>query len=72
MNKKIISKTNCHRYTLTCVSLFTAYANEFKEAMVFQCTGEGFITGVESYHDNRYEDRRFKFQCCQSPRESSA
>ncbi|XP_025109656.1 dermatopontin-like [Pomacea canaliculata] len=46
----------------------STYANEFKEAMVFQCTGEGFITGVESYHDNRYEDRRFKFQCCQSPR----
>ncbi|KAL8566593.1 hypothetical protein ACOMHN_054815 [Nucella lapillus] len=31
---------------------------------IFQCPGEGFITGTESVHDNHHEDRRFKFQCC--------
>ena len=41
------------------------YINEFDQPLTFQCPNDGFITGTESVHDNRKEDRRFKFQCCE-------
>ena len=31
----------------------------------YECPGDGFVTGMGSYHDNDKEDRRFKFQCCE-------
>ena len=32
--------------------------------MFFVCDGNKYIGGVESYHDNGREDRRWKFTCC--------
>ena len=42
----------------------TGYVNNFDEPMFFKCNRNEYISGVESYHDNHYEDRRWKFICC--------
>ena len=42
----------------------TGYANEFDLPMNFMCPPNKYISGVESYHDNGREDRRWKFTCC--------
>ncbi|GFR89025.1 hemagglutinin/amebocyte aggregation factor [Elysia marginata] len=41
------------------------FANDYDELLEFQCPNEGIITGMESTHSNRREDRIFKFKCCQ-------
>ena len=41
------------------------YVNEWDQPVTYQCPNDGFITGIDSVHDNRYEDRRFKYQCCE-------
>ena len=43
------------------------YVNDFDKPMFFNCPVNHFICGVESYHKNSKEDRRWKFKCCQSP-----
>ncbi|XP_071172822.1 dermatopontin-like [Mytilus edulis] len=44
---------------------WSQYANAFDQFFSFQCVNHGFITGIQSYHDNGYEDRKFKFHCCE-------
>ncbi|KAK3096501.1 hypothetical protein FSP39_000787, partial [Pinctada imbricata] len=44
----------------------TGWANGFDGPLTFQCPNAGVITGIASEHNNYNEDRRFKFQCCQS------
>ena len=39
------------------------YVNDFDGDMNFECTEGTVITGMSSYHDNHYEDRRYKFSC---------
>lgn len=46
---------------------WTNYVNELDQPLTFQCPNEGFITGMASFHDDKTEDRRFKFQCCDAP-----
>ena len=41
--------------------------NDFDQLLEFQCPNEGFITGINSFHNNDKEDRRFKFKCCGAP-----
>ena len=41
------------------------YVNDWDEVIAFQCPQNGYITGIDSYHDNGHEDRRFKFRCCE-------
>uniref|UniRef100_A0A2C9JYB2 Uncharacterized protein n=1 Tax=Biomphalaria glabrata TaxID=6526 RepID=A0A2C9JYB2_BIOGL len=48
--------------TSNCIN--SGYVNNFDSPMVFICPGNGVLTGIESYHDNHYEDRRFAFKCC--------
>ncbi|CAL1547710.1 unnamed protein product [Lymnaea stagnalis] len=43
---------------------WSGYQNNFDELLEFQCPNESVITGIESIHDNRYEDRKWSFQCC--------
>ncbi|XP_011438693.3 hemagglutinin/amebocyte aggregation factor [Magallana gigas] len=45
---------------------WTDYVNAMDSPIVFQC-GSGVIHGIESYHQDTYEDRRFKFKCCNLP-----
>ena len=42
----------------------TGYVNSFDKPMFFMCGRNQYIYGVESYHNNRHEDRRWKFTCC--------
>ncbi|KAK6986887.1 dermatopontin [Biomphalaria glabrata] len=49
-------------YTKDCVK--SDYVNTFDNPVTFTCPGDSVITGIESYHDNHYEDRRYRFQCC--------
>lgn len=44
------------------------YVNEMDKPLVFQCPRGGIIDGIESYHDNYFEDRKFRFRCCDVPR----
>lgn len=57
-----------HRKKATKTFAFVAdYVNAMDSPIVFQC-GSGVIHGIESYHQDTYEDRRFKFKCCNLPR----
>ena len=47
--------SNCH---------WTSWVNEYDQPLSFQCPANKVLTGVFSVHDNRREDRRWKFQCC--------
>ncbi|XP_046340157.1 hemagglutinin/amebocyte aggregation factor-like [Haliotis rufescens] len=54
-------------YTSTNMSNceWTDYENDFDQPLTFQCASDGIIAGISSIHDNHYEDRRFKFYCCE-------
>ena len=41
--------------------------NDFDQPFMFLCPSNEFLCGVDSYHDNGPEDRRFNFKCCHSP-----
>ncbi|XP_059171747.1 dermatopontin-like isoform X2 [Physella acuta] len=43
----------------------SGYVNEMDQILAFMCPAYAVVTGLESYHENFYEDRRFKFQCCE-------
>ncbi|XP_063058125.1 millepora cytotoxin-1-like [Engraulis encrasicolus] len=43
---------------------WTSYVNYFDEYFNFYVPYGSYITGVSSYHDNGYEDRRFRFRIC--------
>nr|XP_022307992.1 dermatopontin-like [Crassostrea virginica] len=45
---------------------WTDYVTGMDQPIVFQC-GSGIMHGIESYHEDFYEDRKFKFQCCNLP-----
>ena len=47
----------------TCTKT-SSYVNNFKETIFFMCGKNEYMGGVESYHDNGQEDRRWKFTCC--------
>jgi len=49
---------------VTCT--WTGYVNAFDEPISFMCPKNQYLAGVQSYHRNGYEDRRFSFQCCAS------
>ncbi|XP_069823590.1 hemagglutinin/amebocyte aggregation factor-like [Dendropsophus ebraccatus] len=40
------------------------YVNDFDLPFDYTCPFGSVLSGVNSYHDNRREDRRFKFYCC--------
>ena len=47
------------------------YVNDFDQPMFFMCGKDQYIGGVESYHSNKREDRRWKFTCCSIPSHST-
>ncbi|RUS78641.1 hypothetical protein EGW08_013611, partial [Elysia chlorotica] len=53
----------CHGCHLSSCK-WTGYVNYWDEPISFLCPANYFITGVESVHDNHFEDRRYKFKCC--------
>ncbi|XP_062310462.1 hemagglutinin/amebocyte aggregation factor-like [Osmerus eperlanus] len=49
------SATNCFT---------SSYVNGFDKPLSYQCPTSQVITGMHSYHENKHEDRRWKFTCC--------
>lgn len=43
---------------------WTGYINNYDGLLEFQCPQEKIIAGIESIHDNAYEDRKYGFKCC--------
>lgn len=41
----------------------SGYVNWFDQPLSFTCPSGDFMVGMASYHDNYYEDRRFRFTC---------
>ncbi|KAK6963285.1 strain EAF dermatopontin 3 [Biomphalaria glabrata] len=50
------------RQTHSCTD--SGYVNDFDGPLVYTCPGNKVMVGVHSYHNNRREDRRFGFYCC--------
>ncbi|XP_068129841.1 hemagglutinin/amebocyte aggregation factor-like [Hyperolius riggenbachi] len=44
---------------------WTGFQNHYDEAFSFICFHGSVLAGVESIHDNKHEDRRWKFLCCE-------
>lgn len=44
-------------------TLTTGYLNDLDQAFNYTCPSNMFIKSISSYHDNRYEDRRFNIVC---------
>ena len=45
---------------------WTSYVNDWDRPLFFSCKANYIMCGVESYHDNDKEDRRWKFKCCRA------
>ena len=43
---------------------WSGYLNNWDERVLVNCRNGGVIAGMESDHNDRAEDRRFKFRCC--------
>ncbi|XP_015204935.1 hemagglutinin/amebocyte aggregation factor-like [Lepisosteus oculatus] len=43
---------------------WSGYVNDFDQQFEFTCPPNSAISGMYSYHDNKREDRRWKFYCC--------
>ena len=48
--------------TPTCQK--SGYVNNYDNIMNFECPDRGIVTGFESKHDNKKEDRIWKINCC--------
>ena len=46
---------------------WTDYVNWWDQPFYYQCAANYVLAGVDSYHDNGVEDRRWKFRCCHAP-----
>ena len=44
------------------------YINAFQQPLSYSCPADSILAGVQSYHENKYEDRRWKFLCCSQPK----
>jgi len=52
---------------VTCSShSWTSYVNDWDAVFSFTCGANAAISGFQSEHDNRREDRRWKIQCCRT------
>uniref|UniRef100_A0A4W5RW22 Hemagglutinin/amebocyte aggregation factor-like n=1 Tax=Hucho hucho TaxID=62062 RepID=A0A4W5RW22_9TELE len=43
---------------------WSPYVNDFDQEFTFECPKNYVLTGMNSYHSNPHEDRRWKFYCC--------
>lgn len=46
---------------------WTDYVNHFDKPAMYHCPADWVMTGVDSFHDNFFEDRRWRFKCCNFP-----
>lgn len=43
---------------------WTNYINNWDQPILYLCPDNKVLSGISSYHNNRAEDRRYKFYCC--------
>uniref|UniRef100_K1QVM8 Hemagglutinin/amebocyte aggregation factor n=1 Tax=Magallana gigas TaxID=29159 RepID=K1QVM8_MAGGI len=43
---------------------WSGYVNEYDANVLHACSNGGYLNGVHSVHNNKKEDRRYKFRCC--------
>ncbi|XP_040201655.1 hemagglutinin/amebocyte aggregation factor-like [Rana temporaria] len=55
----------CQNTFSTASCSWTGYVNDFDQEFSFICPFGSVISGMQSYHDNKREDRRWSFLCCQ-------
>ena len=55
LKDRVLTRRNCK---------YSDYVNDFDQKFKFQCPGKKVLVGTESYHSNKQEDRRFRFECC--------
>lgn len=56
----------CRNDKVTSNCFTTGWQNYFDEAFDFTCPFNSIMTGFSGVHNNKREDRRFKFRCCLS------
>lgn len=64
------------RWQWTCVTratenfdhcYWTSYVNNWRWLIGHECLPNYIINGVNSYHSNSQEDRRWRYYCCRAP-----
>lgn len=59
-------KWDCSKVAMTkftkCV--WSDYQNGYDTPILFQCPANHILSGIESDHSNKSEDRKWKFRCC--------
>ncbi|CAB4010825.1 Hypothetical predicted protein [Paramuricea clavata] len=50
---------------VTSICHWSSWLNWYESELLYQCPS-GVLTGVYSTHNNYYQDRRFRFRCCQT------
>lgn len=63
-HRKNLHESFMHR-NVKCCSLLVGRQNDFDHLLAFQCTGNHYISGMNSHHDNRHEDRVWWYRCCE-------
>ena len=66
------------RYRIYCKSIVhnrcnakcwkSNYVNSYRQHIAFNCPPNYYLSGMESVHSNRMEDRIWKFRCCYLPK----
>ncbi|XP_075061026.1 hemagglutinin/amebocyte aggregation factor-like [Mixophyes fleayi] len=51
-------------FTKPASCYWTSYVNDFDQEFTFVCPFGSVLSGMESYHNNWKEDRRWEFYCC--------
>lgn len=62
-------RNNLRKTTKASHCYSTGYVNDWDKPVATLCKPNYYIAGVESYHDNKREDRRFSYTCCVNPKQ---
>ena len=56
----------CHKYEgwSTGACSWTDWVNDFDQEFDFACGDQEVMQGMDTYHSNFREDRRFRYKCC--------
>lgn len=57
---------SCKKVSMTNNCRWSGNANGWDGVMNFKCPRNGIITGAQSWHHNRHEDRIWRYRCCDS------
>lgn len=60
----IIWLTKTNNSVISLSNYFIGYVNEYDANVLHACSNGGYLNGVHSVHNNKKEDRRYKFRCC--------